>query len=443
MNSTDYSASRRPPYSEEAEKGVLGSLITDSERVYELCISRNISSDHFYIPAHRLMYEQIVNMRRENIPFDILTIGEKLKQNGRLDQVGGYTFLQSVLDSTPTSAHAEYYINIIIEMFVRRQWIQTFATGMDMAYSSDIEEIGQMLSEAEDKISKAVNANQLQTDHIALSAQSLEDSINLKAPVIRKVKSSINTVSNRVLGYACGKMTVIAARPSKGKTSWACSECLGIALRGESVSILTLEMTAEEYTARIACIHGNIPVEKYIDGKLSEEEREILRMSLQQVARLPIRINAKNMNFKQVREWIRKESKHSEVLIIDLFTKIRRAGGKRFSSDQAEWSHMARVLSDDVKTYGCAFLLLHQIHRINKWAGKEKNPMPQLDDLKDTGALEEEAYMVVLLHDAPVDKDNPSAGNYMAIIPKHRNGWTGICPVTFVPEYTEFKGLGQ
>jgi replicative DNA helicase len=221
----------------------------------------------------------------------------------------------------------------------------------------------------------------------------------------------------------------------------ACSEGLAMALKGTKVSILTLEMTAEEYTARMACIRAQIPVEDYIDGKLTDQQRETLRIGIQQIAKLPIRINAKGMNFKQVREWVRKESKTSDLLFIDLFTKIRRSGGKKFSNDQSEWSYMARVLSDDVKDLDVALILLHQIHRLNTWGGKEKNPAPTLGDLKDTGALEEEAYMVILLHDMPVDKDNPSKGNYMAIIAKHRNGWSGICPVDFVSEFAQFRGL--
>jgi replicative DNA helicase len=441
MSSIDQSGRRLPPYSEEAERGVLGSILTDSERVYEVCVGKNLNSDAFYIPGHRLLFEEIVNMRRENRVIDLLTTGERLKRGGRLDQAGGYNFLEGLIDSTPTSAHAEYYVDIILQKAAERQWITAMAEGIDMIYSGQFDEVSAFIMEKDDTISKMLNADQLQTDSIRVSADQLEESIGLKAPVIRKIKSGINTISNRVLGYACGKITVIAARPSKGKTSMACSEGLAMALKGNKVSILTLEMSAVEYTARIACIHAQIPVEDYIDGKLSDQQREQLRLGIQQVGQLPIRINAKGMNFKQVREWARKEAKRSDILMLDLFTKIRRAGGKKFSNDQAEWSYMARVLSDDIKALDIPLILMHQIHRLNEWGGKDKNPAPKLSDLKDTGALEEEAYMVILLHDMPVDKDDSSKGNYMAIIAKHRNGWSGTCPVMFVPEFAQFKGL--
>jgi len=443
MNVSDASRSRLPPYSEESERGLLGSLLIEADRVYALCVNKNITSDVFYVPAHKILYEAITGMRQRNQPIDLLTVGEALKKLGRLEQAGGYIFLEGLIDSTPTSAHAEYYIELILVEFAKRQWITLFAQGMDAVYDGGIDELSAMVDEQSSKISKLLNADQLQTDHISVSGNILQENIRLKVPVLVKIKSGINTVSNRILGYAKGKVTVIAARPGKGKTSWAASEALYVAQRGVRVSILSLEMEAKEYMARLACIHGQIPIEDYIDGKLDETQRDILSLAIEQVGKLPIRINDHNMNFKQVREWMKNESKKADVLILDLFTKIRRAGGKRFSNDQSEWSYMARIISDDIKTLGPAMLLLHQIHRISNWGKSEKNPPPKLDDLKDTGALEEEAYMVMLLHDAPVDKDNPAAGNYTCIVAKHRNGWSGKIPVTFISEHTQFKGAGQ
>lgn len=433
---------RLPPFSEEAERGVLGSLLVENERVYGICVGKNLTSESFYIPAHKLLFEEMVNMQRESRTIDLLTVGERMKKGGRLDQAGGYMFLEGLIGSTPTPEHAEYYLDIILSKHAERMWITLGQEIIDAVYSEQLEDLGSIVDEKCELISKIVNSDQLQTDHISVATDELQSDIGLRAPVLRKYRSGINTIAQRIVGYPEGKLTIVAARPSKGKTSWACSETLAMALKNTKVSILSLEMTVKEYTARMACIHAQIPVEDYIDGKLTDQQREILRLGMQQVGKLPIRINAKSMNLKQVREWIRKESKISDVIMIDLFTKIRRSGGKRFSSDQAEWGYMARTLSDDMKPLPASLILYHQIHRISNWA-KEKNPAPKLDDLKDTGCLEEEAYMVILLHDEPVDKDNPGKGNYQAIIAKHRNGWSGICPVFFVPDFAQFKGVGQ
>lgn len=431
------------PASEEAERGLIGSLLVEFERVYGICVSKNITSDVFFYPQHRTIFETMVSMNRFGVPVDLLTLGSTIEKSRQLEQIGGYGALEKLIDGTPTSTNATYYLEIVLQKFASRQWIELGCEIAHLGSTEQNDDIPLIIDEKASKISVLLNADQLQTDHISVAGSILQENIRLKVPVLKKIKSGVNTVSNRILGYTKGKVTVVAARPGKGKTSWACSEALYLAERGESVSILSLEMEAKEYMARLACIHGKIPVEDYIDGKLSQDQRDILHEAIGQVNKMPIRINDHNMNFKQVREWMKNEAKKSELEIIDLFTKIRRSGGKRFQSDQSEWSYMARTMSDDIKGLGPALMLLHQIHRISNWGNKgDNNPPPKLDDLKDTGALEEEAYMVMLLHDSPVEKDNDSVGNYMNIIAKHRNGWSGKIPVKFVSEYAQFKGLG-
>ncbi len=131
MSSADQSGRRLPPCSEEAERGVLGSALIESERVIELCSMKAISAESFYTPAHRLLFEKLTEMHQAAKAIDLLTVGEDLKQSGMLDQVGGYAFLEGLIDSTPTSAHAEYYMEIVQQKHLFRRIITQAAESID------------------------------------------------------------------------------------------------------------------------------------------------------------------------------------------------------------------------------------------------------------------------------------------------------------------------
>jgi replicative DNA helicase len=146
MSSVDQSGFRIPPYSEEAERGVLGSALIDSEKVFELCSDNRISADSFYVPAHRHLFEQLLEMTQTGKPVDLLTVGEYLKQNNRLDSVGGYVFLEGLIDSTPTSAHAEYYIGFVRQKHLLRSIIEEATETIDRCYTETDENAEQILS---------------------------------------------------------------------------------------------------------------------------------------------------------------------------------------------------------------------------------------------------------------------------------------------------------
>ena len=219
MSFADQSGQRLPPYSEEAERGVLGSALIDSEKVLELCSSNLISPDSFYIPAHRNLFDQLVEMNHAGKAVDLLTVGEHLKQSGRLDSVGGYSFLEALIDSTPTAAHAEYYIGFVRQKHLLRNIIDEATSTIDRCYTETDEEAETILSRTEsaffDLSGQTVSTTEEWKDAVAKSMSKID------AKQSSGVPTGYLGLDGKLRGLHDTDMIVLAARPSMGKTSLA------------------------------------------------------------------------------------------------------------------------------------------------------------------------------------------------------------------------------
>ncbi|MFA7257843.1 MAG: DnaB-like helicase N-terminal domain-containing protein, partial [Kiritimatiellales bacterium] len=218
MSLIDQSGRRLPPYSEEAERGVLGSALIESTRVIELCSMKSVSADSFYIPAHRLLFEQLMEMYQGAKAIDLLTVGEHLKNSGKLDQAGSYSFLESLIDSTPTSAHAEYYIDIIQQKHLLRRIITQAAETIDSCYSPD-EEAEELLSRTEESFfelsdTKTASSEDWQKVVYKTAGQIIDGNI-----LDNGVPTGFIDLDKELRGLHNTDMIVLAARPSMGKTS--------------------------------------------------------------------------------------------------------------------------------------------------------------------------------------------------------------------------------
>jgi len=415
MSSADQSGRRLPPCSEEAERGVLGSALIESERVIELCSMKTLSADSFYTPAHRLLFEKLTEMHQAAKAIDLLTVGEDLKQSGMLDQVGGYAFLEGLIDSTPTSAHAEYYMEIVQQKHLFRRIITQAAEAIDGCY---VEE------DAEELLNRTEEAFFELGDQKTSSTEEWKELVYKTAGQIiegTKIESGVPTgfvdLDKQLRGLHNTDMIVLAARPSMGKTSLAMNIAEHAAL-GNNKERKTYSMDDETRLSQAADQLGKATI-------IVDDSAGLDIMDLRARARRMKRIYGVDM------------------IVIDylqlLADKRRQRDGR-----QQETASISNSIKAMAKELNIPILILSQLSR----APEQRDGNPKLSDLRDSGAIEQDADVVLLLqrpsfNDAyksqageDISEDDPLAIVHIA---KHRNGPTGKVNLNFFNEYTRFE----
>lgn len=445
MSSADQSGRRLPPCSEEAERGVLGSALIESTRVIELCLMRSISADSFYVPAHRLLFEQLLDMYQSARVIDLLTVGEALKTDARLEQVGGYTFLEGLIDSTPTSAHAEFYIELVQQKHLLRRIIHQAAEAIDRCYSDE--------ESAEELLSRTEEAFFELSDTKTASAEAWKD-------VVYKTTGKIiegNTLDNGVpTGFADldkelrglhnSDMIVLAARPSMGKTSLAMNIAEHAALgRGggkkHAVGVFSLEMSQEQLVRRMLFSRAKVGAWKTM---FSHEDRARIASASGQLRSASIVVDdSAGLDIMDLRARARRMKRiyHVDLIVIDYLQLLH---DKRRSREgrQQETASISNGIKGMAKELNIPVLVLSQLSRAPEQGTRDGKP--RLSDLRDSGAIEQDADVVLLLQrPSYYNKElDPGAGeDTLAIvdIAKHRNGPTGEVKLNFFRDITRFE----
>ena len=445
MSSADQSGYRLPPYSEEAERGVLGSALIDSEKVLELCSDNQLSADSFHVPAHRHLFEQLQEMTQTGKAVDLLTVGEYLKQNDRLDSVGGYVFLEGLIDSTPTAAHAEYYIGFVRQKHLLRNIINEATEAIDRCYTETDEDAESIL-------------NRTESAFFDLSGQQISKTEDWKeavnqtmAKIDGKQSYGVPTgyvgLDKKLRGLHPTDMIVLAARPSMGKTSLAMNMAENAALgknkenKPFAVGVFSLEMSQEQLVRRMLFSRARVPAWQ---DQIGNSVHAKLVSAADQLGKAKIVVDdAAGLDVMDLCSRARRMKRlyHVDLIVIDylqlLHDKRRMRDGRQ--QETASISNSIKKLAKDLKV---PVLILSQLSRAPEQGGRDGKP--RLSDLRDSGAIEQDADVVLLLtrpsfndaHKGEVDRDDPLAE---VIIAKHRNGPTGEVKMNFFKDYTRFE----
>ena len=448
MSSIDQSGRRLPPYSEEAERGVLGSALIESTRVIELCSMKALSADSFYVPAHRVLFEQLMGMYQKAQAIDLLTVGEDLKKIGRLDQTGGYAFLEGLIDSTPTSAHAEYYIDIVQQKHLLRRIINQAAEAIDHCYTDD---------DAESLLSRTEEAFFELSDKKTTSSEAWKNVVyNTTGQIINGniqdngVPTGFVDLDKLLRGLHNTDMIVLAARPSMGKTSLAMNIVENAALgRGGgkkySVGVFSLEMSQEQLVRRMLYCKAGVPAWK---DYFSEIDRNRITSASDQLGKASIVVDdSAGLDVMDLRARARRMKRihHVDLIVIDylqlLADKRRSREGRQ--QETASISNSIKAMAKELKI---PVLILSQLSRAPEQGTRDGKP--RLSDLRDSGAIEQDADVVLLLqrpfyYSKDKEADAAAGDDTLAIVDvaKHRNGPIGEVKLNFFRDITRFENL--
>ncbi|HKL21109.1 MAG TPA: replicative DNA helicase [Tichowtungia sp.] len=445
MSSADQSGYRLPPYSEEAERGVLGSALIDAEKVLELCSDNLLTADSFHVPAHRHLFEQLQEMTQAGKAVDLLTVGEYLKQNGRLDSVGGYVFLEGLIDSTPTAAHAEYYIGFVRQKHLLRNIIDEATAAIDRCYTETDEDAETILNRTESAFFDLSGQQVSKTEDWKSALNQIMEKIDGSQSY--GVPTGYIGLDQKLRGFHSTDMIVLAARPSMGKTSLAMNIAENAALgknkehKPAAVGVFSLEMSQEQLVRRMLFSRARIPAWR---DHIHQSDHAKLVSAADQLGKAKIVVDdSAGLDVMDLCSRARRMKRLYDVdlLVIDylqlLHDKRRMRDGR-----QQETASISNSIKKLAKDLNIPVLILRQLSRAPEQGGRDGKP--RLSDLRDSGAIEQDADVVLLLtrpsfndaYKGDVQEDDPLAE---VIIAKHRNGPTGNVEMNFFKEFTRFE----
>jgi replicative DNA helicase len=446
---------RQPPHSEEAERGVLGSVLLDAAHVLDLCIEGQLTPEAFYIPAHASVMEAVLDLGRDGRPVDVLTVAERMKGAGSLDRAGGPLFLDGLIEATPTAAHAEYYIDIVRQKFLLRTIIDKANRAISTCHR-DAGDASAVLSAVEQSFfdigadiqrgavtrwGDAVVAVMKQVEHF-LSAR---DGVNGLA-------SGFKNLDHIVGGMRPSNMIILAARPSMGKTSLAMNIAQNVALgRGmadktpRAVAVFSLEMSKEELVLRMLCTEAKVSMSAVTSGMIARygaEHNELIAASAR-LNKAPIYIDdSAGLDINEIRARARRLKKKYKIdLVVIDYLQLLHSNDYAKQGRQVEIMAVSGGIKAMAKELKAPVLCLSQLSRATET--RDKTGVPKLSDLRDSGSIEQDADVVLLLRRPCKNQDDEEFGDQtLAIldVAKNRNGPThSDLRFNFIDRYTLFQ----
>jgi replicative DNA helicase len=445
---------RLPPHSPEAEQGVLGCvLVAPNECMGESIEKLKAGAEVFYDLRHQTIFTVLAQMYDSREAIDVITVQQRLKDRQMLDQIGGIAYLAALPDMVSSSANLTYYLDIVQEKYLLRKMIHTCTDVVSRVY--DFEgEVDALMDEVERDILRISEARVQSTtstikDLVKKAINTIED-FHQRQGMLTGVGTGFNDLDKMTSGLHGGEMIVIAARPSMGKTSLAMNiaEHVSIDLR-LPVGVFSLEMTSESLVLRMLCSRSRVNLRNVRDGFLAERDFPKLTGAAGKLANAPLFIDdSSGLSILQMRAKARRMHQQYgiKLFIID-YLQLLHSTARRAENRQQEIADISNGIKSLAKELNVPVIVLSQL---NRELEREKNRKPRLSDLRESGAIEQDADLVGLLYKPSSEDDEgaaPAAEEEAVpvnlLIAKQRNGPTGDVNLTFLKSYTRFESAAK
>lgn len=436
------------PHDYEAEQAVLGSIIFDNGTIAD--IASILAPNSFHTEAHRHIYQAILELASNYQPMDEITLGDQLKALGKLEEIGGYTYLAELVECVPSSGNIAYYAKIIQEHALVRDLIAT-TTDIDRKSRDPQQNISELLAEAENKITEiAIRSSQKNYSHIkeifATNFARLEEISESKSE-ITGIPTGFTDLDRTTSGLQASDLIIIAARPSMGKTALALNIATYVATRTNkkgAIVFFTLEMSKEQFAMRILTAESKIDSKKMRSGNLEQDDWDKLAMAADKLSTAPIYINdISNLTPYElitVCKQLNKELEYGVSLVIVDYMQLMQSNKQKQSREQ-EIAEISRSLKGLAKDLNIPVIALSQLNRALE---NRSDKHPQLSDLRESGSIEQDADIILFIYrDEVYNKETEKKGIAEILISKHRNGPTGMVELAFVGKYTKFANLAK
>ena len=445
---------RTPPHSVEAEQGVLGSMLISPRETIAECVEK-INEEYFYVPAHRTIYNVLVDLWNTGQAIDLITFTQVLRDRHLLDSVGGAAFVTSLFTFVPTAANVGYYLEIVRDKYILREIISAATESVRRAYEEQ-DEVNNLLDEVEQRIF-AVGEDRFKGEMLSMKEQvistleSIEKLFENKG-AITGVSTGFRDLDKLTSGLHSSEMIVIAARPSMGKTALAMNIAEHAAIEVKlPVAIFSLEMSAQQLVQRMLCSRARVNLAKTRDGFLGEADFPKLTHAASKLAEAKIFIDdSAGLTILELRAKARrlKAQQNIELIIVDYLQLLRSTSRRAQDNRQLEISEISAGLKGLAKELKIPIIVVAQLNRNPEIRTGSGKGVPRLADLRESGSIEQDADLVGLLvreeYYADSDEERTELeGKAELIIAKQRNGPIGQVKLTFLKDFTRFEDRAE
>ncbi|MDR9444269.1 MAG: replicative DNA helicase [Microbacteriaceae bacterium] len=433
---------RTLPNDLNAEMATLGGMLLSQEAVAE--VFEEVKPTDFYAPKHEFIFNAVLSLFGKGEPTDVIAVTDELNKTGNLLKAGGADYLHSLASYVPTAASAGYYASIVSEKAVLRRLIEAGTRIAQSGYESQ-GEVVELVNDAQSEIFKVASASAGE-DFVALS-YSIEDAIKEmesaqnRGGELTGIATGFTELDQLTHGLHPGQLVILAARPAMGKSTLALDIARNAALnKGNSTLFFSLEMGRAEIAMRLLSAESAISLQSMRKGMLAEKDWSKIAATRGKINDAPLYIDdSPNMTLVEIRAKCRRLAQQTELkmVVIDYLQLL--TSGKKVESRQQEVSEFSRALKLLAKELGVPVIAISQLNRQTE---QSKDKKPELSHLRESGSLEQDADVVVLLHREGVfEKDHPRAGEADLILAKQRNGPTGTVVVAFQGQYSRFMNM--
>ena len=434
-----------PPHTIVGEQSVLGGLLLDNSAWDQ--VADCISDQDFYRHDHRLIFDAIRALTAENQPFDVITLSEWLKKNNKLEEVGGLAFLANLVKETPSAANIKAYANIVRERSMLRQMIEAGTNMANAAYQPQGRPTTELLDMAEQQVFRIAEQGERGRSGLigiqSLLAQAVDriDELQGQDGSLTGVPTGFTEFDEMTSGLQKSDLIIVAGRPSMGKTTFAMNIAENAAIKhGKAVAIFSMEMSGEQLAMRMMSSLGRVDQHKVRTGDLDDYDWPRITSAVGILDKAPLFIDdTPALSPIELRARARRLAKEHDLgmIVID-YLQLMQGSGKN-DNRTAEISEISRSLKSLAKELNVPVVALSQLNRSLE---QRPNKRPVMSDLRESGAIEQDADVIVFIYrDEVYNEESPDKGTAEIIISKQRNGSIGKSRLTFLGKYTRFENL--
>ena len=435
---------RTPPQDMAAEQSVLGAMLISKDAIAD--VTESIRGADFYRPAHETIYDAVVDLYGRGEPVDMVTVAAELQRRGELQRIGGAPYLHTLSANVPIAANAGYYAEIVREKAILRRLVGAGTKIVQIGYAGE-GQVDDIVDEAQAEVYKITDKRSTE-DYSPLSdimdgvLDEIEAISNREAGLYG-VPTGFADLDDLTNGLHAGQMIIVAARPAMGKSTLALDLCRAASIHNNLTSaFFSLEMTRSEITMRLLSAEAKVPLNHIRNGNMNDDDWAKLARKMGEVSSAPMFIDdSPNMTMMEIRSKARRlKQRHDlKVMIIDYLQLM--TSGKKVESRQLEVSEFSRQIKLLAKELEIPIIALSQLNRGPEQRGDKR---PMMADLRESGSIEQDADMVILLHrDDVYEKESTRPGEADLIVAKHRNGPTRDITVAFQGHYSRFVDMAH
>ena len=436
-----------PPQAVELERSVLGALMLDQTALINAIETLHV--DYFYLPEHQTVYRAIRKLFEQSQPVDLLTVVERLRLDGELEAAGGAYAVSKLTENVVSAAHIEYHIRVLSEKFIQREMIRISTETITQAYD-ETTDVVDLLDRTEQRLMD-INDKNFRSDYhpmgdfVTIAMEQIKEA-GEKSDGLSGLESGFVDLDRMTAGFQPGTLIILAARPAMGKTACALSMARNMAIDfHKPVAFFSLEMTGQELAMRLISSEARLPGDKLKRGHLAPYEQEQLKRGAQPLGSAPIYIDdTPQLTIFELRAKARRLKQRYDIQMIFIdYLQLMTSGtaDNRNGNREQEISMISRQLKSLSKELGIPVLAMSQLSRaVENRVGNK----PQLSDLRESGAIEQDADIVIFIYRPEYygiqeDDHGSTAGMADLIVAKHRSGGTGEVRLRFVKEFARFE----